>query len=98
MSYQPSKYETVAAGSADQVMGTTGAVGDWLESLILTVSAAATSTVEIDDGTAAGAIPVLAANTPIGVYVVKLQLRSRVGGWRVTTGAGVSAIATGDFS
>jgi hypothetical protein len=93
----PTNYETVAVGQADQVLGTNGRAGDWLEALICTVSAAATSTVEIDDGTAAGAIPVLAANTPIGVYVVKLQLRSRVGGWRVTTGAGVSVIATGDF-
>lgn len=93
----PTNYELVAAGSADQVLGTNGRAGDWLEALICTVATSASSAVDLDDGTTAGAIPILAANTPIGVYVVKLQLRSRVGGWRVTTAAGVSVIATGDF-
>jgi hypothetical protein len=97
MSYEPGNYELVAANAADQVMGTNGKAGDWLEALICTVATSATSTVDLDDGTAAGAIPILAANTPIGVYVIKLQMRSRIGGWRVTTGAGVSVIATGDF-
>jgi hypothetical protein len=97
MSYQPTNYETVAASQGDQVMGTNGRAGDLLHALICVVATAATSTVEIDDGTAAGAISVLPANTPIGTYRIQLDLKSRVGGWRVTTGAGVSVIATGDF-
>ena len=97
-SYQPSQYETVAAGASDQVLGVgAGKAGDFLHMLIVTVATAATGTVEIDDGGGAN-IPITAANTPIGVYPVILNLRSRAGGWRVTTGAGASVIATGDFS
>jgi hypothetical protein len=96
MSYQPPQYETVAASQNDQALGTTGKAGDWLEALIITVGTSATSTVAIDDGGGSD-IPIMAANTPIGVYVVKLQMRSKTGAWRVTTGAGATVVATGDF-
>jgi hypothetical protein len=94
--YQPTNYETVAASQTNQVLGTNGKAGDWLEALIVTVATAATGVVSINDN-GGTSIPITAANTPIGVYVVKLQLRSRLGGWRVTTDAGASVIATGDF-
>lgn len=98
MSYQPSQHELVAAGATDQVLGAgAGKAGDFLHALIVTVATSATGTVAIDDGGGTD-IPITAANTPIGVYVVELNLRSRTGGWRVTTGAGASVIATGDFS
>lgn len=93
-------YETVAASQTDQILGGTGAVGDYLERLICTVSAAATSTVEIQDGDGA-AIPLLAANTPIGVYPVEIRARCRnatLPGWKITTGAGVTAIGIGQFT
>lgn len=94
--YQPSQYETVAAGASDQVFGGgAGKAGDFLHSLIISVATAATGTVEIDDGGGSN-IPITAANTPIGVYVVVLNLRSKTGGWRITTGAGATVIATGD--
>lgn len=95
--FQPPHYETVAASQTDQSLGPTGGKGDWLESLIVTVGTSATGTVEIDDGGGTN-IPIVAANTPIGTYVIKLQLRSRAGAWRVTTGAGASVIATGEFT
>lgn len=94
------EYETVAAGAANQKLGATGARGDLLERLICTVATAATSTVSLQDGNDA-AIPILAANTPIGVYTVVLRMRARdtdTPGWNVTTGAGVSAIAVGQFT
>jgi hypothetical protein len=94
--YQPSIYETVAASQSDQVFGPgAGAAGAFLHSLIVTVGTSATGTVEIDDGGGTN-IPIVPANTPIGVYVVVLNLRSRAGGWRITTGAGATVIATGD--
>jgi hypothetical protein len=97
-SYQPSDYETVAVSQTDKVLGQgSGAKGDFLHSVILTVATAASSTAHIDDGGGTD-IPLLAANTPIGVYTVILNLRSKTGAWRMTTGAGVTAIATGDFT
>lgn len=91
------EYETVAASQTDQVLGANGAAGDLLEKLIITVATAATGTVSIKDG-GGSAIAITAANTPIGVYTVALGSKSLAGGWSVTTGAGASVIAVGDFT
>lgn len=91
-------YETVAVSQTDQVMGPTGQIGDILEKLIITVATAATSTVSIKDGSGGSSIPIMAANTAIGVYTVLLGARSvNAGGWRVTTGAGATVVAVGQF-
>lgn len=93
------QYETVAASQTDQVLGGTGATGDYLHRLIIVVATAATAAVDIRDGTAT-AINVL-PNSPgngIGVYVVELNMVSRTGAWQVTTGAGSTVIAVGIFS
>lgn len=92
----PPDYEAVAAGETDEPLGT-GAIGDRLISLVCTVATAATSAVSIKDG-GGSAIPVLAANTPIGAYTVVINAASAVGGWSVTTAAGVTVVATGIFT
>ena len=89
-------YETVAASQTGQVLGTNGAVGDYLHRIIAVVATAGTSTVSILDDTTS--ISLLPANTPIGTYSLELNLRSQNGQWKVTTGAGVSVIAVGIFS
>lgn len=91
-----SDYEAVAAGQSDQVMGPVGGSGDILENLIISVATAATGTVSIKDGSGS-AIVITAANTPIGVYSVKIGARSTGGAWKVTTGAGATALAVGKF-
>ena len=93
------EWETVAASQTDQVLGSTGAAGDYLEKLIITVGTAATAAVSIKDGTGSS-IPVL-PNSPgggIGVYVVPLDMISFDAGWKVTTGAGSTVIAVGRFT
>lgn len=89
-------YETVAASQTAQVLGTAGSVGDFIGRLVITVATAATSTVALLDN--ATSISIMAANTPIGVYVVDIGARSVSGAWKVTTGAGVSVLAVGKFS
>jgi hypothetical protein len=89
-------YETVAASQSDQVLGPSGAAGDILERLIVTVATSATGTVSIKDG-GGSAIPITAANTPIGVYSVAIGARSTAGAWQVTTGAGATVVAVGKF-
>lgn len=92
-------YETVAAGQTDQVLGGAGAAGDWLARLIITVGTAASAATSIKDG-GGSAIPIL-PNSPgggIGVYVVELGMKSAAGAWKVTTGAGATAVAVGDFT
>lgn len=90
-------WEEVAAGQTNQVLGTAGAVGDYIARLSVNVTTSATGNVQIKDGTNT-AITVVPANTPIGVYTVELGLRSKQGAWQLTTGAGASVIAIGQFS
>jgi hypothetical protein len=89
-------YETVATGQTGQVLGGTGAIGDYVHRLIVNVSTAATSTVALLDG--ATSISIMSANTAIGTYSIELNMRSASGAWSVTTGAGASVIAVGRFS
>lgn len=94
-----SSYETVAASQTDQTMGPGGAAGDYLDRIIIKVNTAATGTVDIKDG-GGTAIPIMPASPGggIGVYVVEIKARSRAGAWKVTTGAGATVLAVGDFT
>ena len=97
--YSGGSYETVAAGQSDQVLGQTGAAGDYLDMLVITVGTAATAATSIKDG-AGSSIPIL-PNSPgggIGVYAVPIRAISTGGAWKVTTGAGATVLATGRFS
>lgn len=89
-------YETVAASQTAQVLGGTGAVGDYLHRVIVTVNTALTGTVTLLDN--ATSIPLVPANTPVGVYSIAVESASASGAWKVTTGAGASVIAVGVFS
>jgi len=89
-------YETVAASQTAQVLGTTGAAGDTLMRLIITVGTSASSTVTLLDNATSYAI--MAANTPIGVYVIEINAVSVSGAWKITTGAGATVLAVGNFS
>jgi hypothetical protein len=94
-----SSYETVSASQTAQVLGGTGARGDYLARLICVVATAATAATSIKDGSD-GAISIL-PNSPgggVGTYVIEVGLFSKTGAWQVTTGAGVSVIACGTFS
>ena len=92
------QYETVAASQTAQALGTAGARGDYLERLILIVSTAASAATTILDGTTSIAIFPNSPGGGVGTYVLDLGLVSVVGAWKVTTGAGVAAIAVGRFS
>jgi hypothetical protein len=96
------QYEHVPASATAQVLGGTGAVGDYLHRLICTVTTAATSNVVIVDGTGAGILThtVLPANVGggIGCYVIELNAISANGAWKITSGAGVEVMAVGIFS
>jgi hypothetical protein len=89
-------YETIAASQTAQVLGTTGAAGDTLMRLIVTVGTSASSTVALLDN--ATSYPLMAANTPIGVYDIEIGAVSVSGAWKITTGAGASVLAVGNFT
>jgi hypothetical protein len=89
-------YEHVAASQTAQVLGTTGATGDYLHRLVITVGTAATSTVSLLDNTTSHVL--VAANTAIGVYSIEINTFSKNGPWKVTTAAGVEVLAMGNFT
>ena len=89
-------YETVAASQTAQVLGVTGGTGDTLQRLIITVGTALTGTVTLLDGGTSYAIT--AASTPIGVYQIEIGAVSVNGAWKITTGAGATVMAVGNFS
>ena len=89
-------YETVAASQTAQVLGQSGAVGDTIIRLIVTVNTASTSTVTILDNSTS--IAIMPAVTPVGVYSIDLGVQSVSGPWKVTTGAGATVVAVGNFS
>lgn len=91
-------YETVAASQTAQVLGGTGATGDYLHRLIISVNTVATATVTLLDN--ATSIPLLtgAATLVPGVLSIEINALSVSGAWKVTTGAGATVVAVGIFS
>lgn len=93
-----SEYEGVAASQTNQVMGATGATGDYIDHCLIQVATAATAaTTILDNATAVETF----ANSPgggIGVYDIPIRARSVSGAWKVTTGAGASVTCFGDFT
>ena len=93
------QYEHVAASQTAQVLGGTGAAGDYLHRIVCTVSTAATGTVSILDGASFSHLVLPASpGGGIGQYDIELNVRSRNGAWKITTGAGVEVLAIGIFS
>lgn len=96
------EYETVAASQTDQVMGATGASGDYLAGVLIVPGTASCGAVSIKDGSGSSisifagggttALPTLAPIfVPLGIY-------STGGAWKITTGANVTVIGVGDFT
>lgn len=96
----PSNYQLIPASSSAVILKTAnGGTSDYIENLVCVVTTAATAQVQLTDGT--GAAFTVFPNSPgqgVGTYVIRLAMKSNSGSWKVTTGAGVSVIATGAFS
>jgi hypothetical protein len=93
------QYEHVAVSQTNQVLGGTGAAGDYIHRLVCTVTTAATAQVQIKDGS--GASHTVLPNSPgggVGNYNIEMNVVSRNGAWQVSTGAGVEVLAIGVFS
>lgn len=91
-------YETVAASQTDQVLGASGATGDFLSHIVIQPATTGAGTCTIKDDTTviftftSGTLPGLAPITvPFGLFSVN-------GAWKVTTGANVAIIGIGNFT
>lgn len=93
-------YETVAADQTAQVLGATGAIGDYIAGLLIVPALLSPGQVLLlDNATSitvfAGGISSVATLIP---FFVPLGIKSVSGAWKVTTGASVSVIAMGNFT
>ena len=91
-------YETIAASQTAQVLGGTGAKGDYIHRLIISVVTAASATVTLIDGSTSIVILTGGATVVPGIYSVELNMAAATGPWKITTGSGVSVIAVGIFT
>ncbi|MFZ9649735.1 MAG: hypothetical protein ACO29C_06565 [Fluviibacter sp.] len=94
------QYEHVAASQTAQVLGGTGAKGDYIQRLVCTITSATTGNVVLVDGSGTGVLThtLVPANNGIGVVNLELNAISQDGAWKITTGAGVEVMAIGIFS
>ena len=100
-----SQYETVAASATDQVMGASGAQYDYLAGVLIVPGTVGCGAVSIKDGNGS-AISIFAGGgtsaltdlkpfmVPLGLYA----LAATAGGWKITTGANVTAVGIGKFT
>lgn len=93
--------EPIAASQTDQVIGPTGAAGDYLSGVLIVPGTTSPGAVAVKDGT--GSAVTIFAGGPSSVgslvsFFVPYPAKSGSGAWKVTTGANVSAVAFGDFT
>jgi hypothetical protein len=99
-SQSASEYESIAASQTAQVLGATGAAGDYLAGLLVVPATTSPGLVTVLDN--ATSIPVFVGGASsvsnLVPFFVPLGVISVSGAWKVTTGADVSVIAVGNFT
>ena len=91
------QYETVAASQTAQVLGGTGAAGDYVHRLIINVITVASAGVTLIDGSTSIVIST-ASSAVLGPLDLELNMAAVTGPWKITTGAGATVVAVGIFS
>jgi hypothetical protein len=94
------EYETVAASQTAQTLGTSGAAGDYIAGLLVIPATTSPGNVLLLDN--ATSITVFTGGSSsvsnLVPFFIPLGIKSVNGAWKVTTGANVSVIASGNFS
>ena len=94
-------YETIAASQTDRVIGATGATGDYISGVLVIPATLSPGPISIKDG-GGSAITIFTGGassiTSLHAFFIPLGIKSTAGAWSVTTGANVSAIASGSFT
>lgn len=93
-------YATVAASQTAQVLGATGAKGDYIGELLISPATTSPGQVLILDGATSITIFVGGATSVADLkpFAVPLGMYSASGAWKVTTGANLTVIAIGKFT
>lgn len=91
-------YETVAAGQTAQSLGATGAVGDYLSHVVFQPAAVGAGTSTILDNATVVYTYTAGTLTDLRPIIVPIGARSVSGAWKITTGANMAAVASGNFT
>lgn len=92
------KYEAVAASQTAQVMGSMGAVGDYLSHIVIQPTTTAAGTCTVLDNTTVIFTFTTGTLGDLKPLVVPFNCQSAIGPWKITTGANVAVLAFGDFT
>jgi len=94
-------YETVAASQSSQVLGPTGATGDYITRLVAIPATTSPGNLLLSDGST-NVITVFSGGsssvTNLAPFMIELGLLSVSSAWKVTTGSNISAIGIGKFT
>lgn len=94
------EYETVAAGATAQVLGATGAAGDYISHILVIPATTSPGNVLLLDN--ATSITVFAGGASsvsnLVPFTIPLGMISVSGAWKITTGSNVSCIGIGNFT
>jgi hypothetical protein len=98
------EYEAVAASQTDQILGATGAVGDYLSGILIVPATTSPGAVSVKDGNGSaitiftGGATSVSNLVPFFVPYPAKTVNATTPGWKVTTGANVSAVGFGNFT
>lgn len=91
-------YQDVAASQTAVILGTTGAVGDWLDGVLVIPETTAAGTVALLDSATSVNIFVTGTLTSLVPFFIAMGCQSKNGAWKITTGANVHVRAVGNFT
>lgn len=97
-------YKTVAASQTNQVLGVSGAQGDYLSGLLVIPGTTSPGAVSVKDGNGpdivlfTGGASSVSNLIPFFIPIGAKSVSATTPGWKVTTGAAVSVMAVGDFT
>jgi hypothetical protein len=94
------EYETVAASQTAQILGATGAAGDFLSGLLVTPATTSPGNVIILDNAISITVFTGGASSVSNLvpFFIPVGANSVSGAWKATTGANVSVVAIGNFT
>lgn len=94
------EYETVAASQTAQALGATGATGDYISGVLVVPATTSPGNVLLLDNATSITVFTGGASSVSNLvpFFIPLGMISVSGAWKLTTGANVSCIGTGNFT
>ena len=93
-------YETVAASQTAQVLGGSGLAADFIAGILVIPESTSPGTVALLNNSSSMTIFAGGASSVLTLhpFYIPLNMQSVNGPWKITTGAAVHVIATGNFA